>query len=179
VIEHVPEDETDAQIASCHPDIQAMVAYWRGKAAGRRMPCRSDIDPSDLKRYLPRISLIDVVPDARRFVYRLVGTEEAAARGNDPTGLSVSEGYFGPNPENSVEHYEYVARHRVPFCYRGKFRAPDDAIEEEDVIFLPLSDDGESVNMILVFYHDYQYRSRVDGGSVLLRYRSRPDDPMD
>jgi hypothetical protein len=164
--------EIEALIAQCHPDVRAMVAYWRGKAGTRRMPKRNDIDPSELKPFLSRISLIDVVPDARRFVYRLVGTEEVALRGYDPTGKSVGEGFFGPNRELAFQHYGYVVEHRAPFCYRGDFEVTDGAIENEDVIFLPLSEDDDNVNMILLFYFDYSDHRRVEASSVLLRTQS-------
>jgi hypothetical protein len=170
--------DIEARIAECHPDIRVIVAYWRAKAGARQMPKRSDIDPSELKSYLPRISLIDVVPDARRFVYRLVGTEEVALRGYDPTGKSVGEGYFGPNRELALEHYGYVVEHRAPFCYRGDFEVEDGAIENEDVIFLPLSEDGETVNMILLFYFDYSDHRRVEDSSVLLQTKSRKTDDL-
>jgi hypothetical protein len=175
VVERLPAEEISALIESSHPDIHAMVAYWHRKAGGRAMPRRADIDPAELKPFLPRITLVDVVPDPRRFVYRLVGTEEVAARGRDPTGLAVADGYFGPNAEAALEHYEYVRLYKEPYCYRGKFEAPDRVIEEEDVIFLPLSEDGETVNMILVFYFDYRFQPRVEDGSLLLKYRSRRD----
>jgi len=170
--------EIEARIAECHPDIHVIMAYWRGKAAGRRMPKRGDIDPSDLKPYLPRISLIDVVADERRFVYRLVGTEEVALRGYDPTGRSIGEGFFGPNRELAFAHYGYVVENRAPFCYRGDFEVEDGAIENEDVIFLPLSEDGENVNMILLFYFDYSDHRRVEPSSVLSRTQHRKtEDP--
>ncbi len=170
--------EIEALIAECHPDIRVIVDYWRGKAGTRPMPKRSDIDPSELKPFLPRISLIDVVPDERRFVYRLVGTEEVALRGYDPTGKSVGEGFFGPNRELAFRHYGYVAEHAAPFCYRGDFEVEDGAIENEDVIFLPLSEDGERVNMILLFYFDYSDHRRVESSSVLARTLHRKsDDP--
>jgi hypothetical protein len=168
--------EVEALITACHPDIHAMVAYWRGKRGARRMPSRSDIDPSELKPYLPRISLVDVVPDERRFVYRLAGTEEVALRGYDPTGKPVGEGFFGPNRELAFAHYGYVVDHKAPYCYRGDFDVQDGAIENEDVIFLPLSEDGDNVNMILVFYYDYRDQPRVEASSVLLRYQTRKTD---
>jgi hypothetical protein len=136
------------------------------------MPRRTDIDPGDIKPFLPRITLVDVVPDARRFVYRLVGTEEVASRGSDPTGRSVAEAYFAASAEESLSYYEYVARHAEPYCYRDSYHAPDGALEKQDVIFLPLSEDGEGVNMILVFYFDYKFHPRVEESSVLLRYHS-------
>jgi len=171
------QDEIEALIAQCHPEVQAIVAYWRGKAGTRRMPARGDIDPSELKPYLPRISLIDVVSDDRRFVYRLVGTEEVAVRGYDPTGKSVADGYFGPNRELAFEHYQYPVDHRGPYCYRGDFEVSDGSIENEDVVFLPLSEDDDRVNMILLFYHDYSDHLRVDPSSVLLQTQNRkPED---
>ena len=169
--------EVEALIAECHPDIRAVVDYWRRKAGTRRMPSRADIDPSELKPYLPRISLIDVVSDERRFVYRLVGTEEVAVRGYDPTGKSVGDGYFGPNRDLAFIHYNYVVEHRAPYCYRGDFDVQDGVVENEDVIFLPLSDDGETVNKILLFYFDYRDQPRVDPGSVLSRAQHRKSDP--
>ena len=166
---------------SCHPDIRAVVAYWRSKAGTRRMPRRTDIEPFDLKPYLSRMTLVDVVPDVRRFVYRLVGTEEVASRGSDPTGRSVAEAYFGTSAEESLMVYEYVARHGEPYCFRDDYHAPDGALETQDLIFLPLSEDGETVNMILVFYYDYKFHARVEESSVLLRYHAWPEneDPGD
>lgn len=174
--ENPTASEIEALIAGCHPEVQAVVAYWRRKAGTRRMPARRDIDPSELKPHLPRISLVDVVADERRFVYRLVGTEEAALRGYDPTGKSVGEGFFGPNRELAFKHYGYVVEHRSPFCYRGDFEVPDGAIENEDVVFLPLSEDDDIVNMILLFYHDYSDQPRVEPSSVLLRSQNRKND---
>jgi len=168
--------EIEARIAECHPEVRAVVAYWRAKAGTRRMPSRRDIDPAELKPYLPRISLVDVVPDERRFVYRLVGTEEAALRGYDPTGKPVGEGFFGPNRELALRHYGYAVENKAPFCYRGDFEVQDGSVENEDVVFLPLSEDDDKVNMILLFYHDYSDHPRVDPSSVLLRTQSRKND---
>jgi len=172
VLERVSPEETEARIAASHPDIGVMVEYWRRKAGDRRMPRRTDIEPGDIKAFLPRITLVDVVQDERRFVYRLVGTEEVASRGSDPTGRSVGEAYFAASAEESLSYYEYVAQHAEPYCYRDSYYAPDGALEKQDVIFLPLSEDGESVNMILVFYYDYKFHPRVEESSVLLRYHS-------
>ena len=81
---------------TCHPDVRLVLDYWQEKCAGRLMPARADIDPGDLRRFLPHITLVDVVDDPRRFVYRLVGTSEVELRGFDPTGKSVADAYFAP-----------------------------------------------------------------------------------
>jgi hypothetical protein len=178
-LERLSPEETEARIAASHPDIRAMVEYWRMKAGARRMPRRTDIDPVDIKAFLPRITLVDVVPDARRFVYRLVGTEEVASRGTDPTGRSVLEAYFAASAEESLGYYEHVAQTGAPCCFRGDYRAPDGALEKQDVIFLPLSENGETVSIILVFYYDYRFHPRVEQSSVLLRYHSWENNEED
>jgi hypothetical protein len=179
VLEGVSPEETEARIAASHPDIRAMAEYWRLKAGDRRMPRRTDIEPVDIKAFLPRITLVDVVTDTRRFVYRLVGTEEVASRGSDPTGRSVAEAFFASSAEESLGYYEHVARTGEPCCFRGDYRAPDGALEKQDVIFLPLSEDGETVSIILVFFYDYRFHPRVEESSVLLRYHSWENDDED
>jgi hypothetical protein len=110
--------------------------------------------------------LVDVTADERRFVYRLVGTAEVANRGSDPTGKSVQEAFFGGSVDETLSYYEHVVRCRAPFCYRGDYAAPDGRIETDDIIYLPLSEDGDNVNMILVYSHSYSYKRRSKPGSV-------------
>ena len=47
------------------------------------------------------------------------------------------------------------------------YAAPDGQIRNDDIIYLPLSDDGASVNKILVFTHCYSFRRRTKSGSLL------------
>jgi hypothetical protein len=134
----------------CHPDILKMLAYWDSKRHGRAMPRRSDIDPTELVPLLPNLMLVDVVRDDRRFVYRLVGTGEVQARGQDPTGKSVRDGFFAATPEVAEGNYQRVCDSREPYYEEDNFQVVDRYIGEAN-LFLPLSDDNETVNKILVF----------------------------
>jgi hypothetical protein len=136
--------------AKCHPDVLKLLAYWDGKRNGRTMPRRSDIDPADLVSLLPNISLIDVVDDERRFVYRLVGTGEVQLRGHDPTGKSVRDGYFAATPEAAEERYRRVCNTREPYYEEDNFQVVDRYVCEAN-LFLPLSDDDQTVNKVMVF----------------------------
>jgi hypothetical protein len=135
---------------SCHPDILKMLAYWESKRNGRVMPCRNDIDPAELVGFLPNLMIVDVVQDERQFVYRLVGTGEVQVRGHDPTGKSVREGYFAASPEAAMARYQRVCDSRAPYYEIDNFQVVDRYVCEAN-IFLPLSDDGATVNKILVF----------------------------
>jgi hypothetical protein len=138
-------------IADCHERVRAIYRYWDSKRNGRRMPSRADLDPLEIPRFLPDICLVDVVPDARKYLYRLIGTNEAAMRGRDPTGLPVGEGYFGTSAQSVFLNYDGVAESRAPRIDRDPSITSDDRFIQHESIFLPLSDDGETVNMILVF----------------------------
>jgi len=153
--------------ATCHPDTIAMYDYWRAKGGGRRMPARSDIDPVDMpRRLLPFINLVDVVADERRYVYRLVGTGDVEIRGGDPTGKSVLDGFFAPCAEDALVCYDRVVATCAPFLDSEPFVAPNGKYVMEETIFLPLSDDGINVNMILAFSHTRGLRGFADTTSL-------------
>ena len=167
MFEDITPEEIQGRIGACHKSVQAMYDYWMAKRASRTMPARADIEPVEIKKLLPMMVLVDVTADARRFVYRLVGTQEVAERGNDPTGKSVAEAFFGGSLDETLSCYEYVTRRQAPFCYRDPYAAPDGQIQNDDIIYLPLSDDGASVNMILVFTHSHSFRRRTKSASLL------------
>jgi hypothetical protein len=135
-----------------HPDAQALYHYWLNKRGERLMPRRSDIDPTEMPpQLLPGISLVDVVPDDRRYVYRLMGTAEVQVRGFDPTGKSVLEGFLAPDVADALGCYDKVVTMRAPLVDPVPFEAADGRYVSEETIFLPLSEDGVNVSKIMVF----------------------------
>jgi hypothetical protein len=131
-----------------------MFDYWRAKAGARTMPARTDIEPSEIKRFLPSMILVDVRYDSAGrpdFVYRLVGTREVEVRGEDPTGRHVAEAFHGPSVENVLGCYMRVVESGKPFLDDEYFLRDGDNFADEANIFLPLSSDGQRINMILVY----------------------------
>ncbi len=140
-------------LTDCHASLRKLYDYWSSRRGDRSMPTRGDIDPVDLKPLLPFLILIDVVPDPRRYVYRLVGTHEVEMRGSDPTGKPVEEAYYAECADDTIYYLDRVVRTRQPVLYRGTYQPLATRTQREDVIFLPLSKDGETVNMIMVLGH--------------------------
>ena len=165
LFEELSRQDIERRIAASHADVRDIYDYWRSKLTERGLPRRADIDPLEIRRFLGAITIVDVVPDARRFVYRLVGTLDAAIRGYDPTGKSVAEAFFGGTLEETLSCYEYVVRTAGPFCYRDPYPVSDGNFEQDDLIYLPLSDDGCAVSNVLIFCHSY-HASRRSGGSA-------------
>jgi hypothetical protein len=140
-------------LADCHRSLRNVYDYWNARRGTRTMPARGDLDPVDLKAVLPLLMLIDVVADERRYVYRLVGTREVEMRGSDPTGKPIKEAYYAESAEESARYLDHVVRTREPVLYRGTYQPLSTRTQREDVLFLPLSQDGEAVNMIMILGH--------------------------
>lgn len=149
-----PNDPNPAALAGLPENLHQMLAYWQGKCAGRAMPARADINPAEIKTLLPDLILVDVVykADAKPdFVYRLVGTRETEIRGANPTGRRVAEAFHGPSADNVLGCYLKVVAGKAPLLDDEYFFREDDNYADEANLFLPLSNDGQNVNMILVF----------------------------
>lgn len=163
----------------CDPRVRAFYEYWDAKRGRRLMPSRSDIDPAEIVAFLPSIIILDVVSqDPLRLRYRLVGTMEAEARGGDPTGKLVGEAFHGRSAQEVLENYRLIVTRAAP-VYDGDYvslpKPQDGALEEMGTILLPLSDDGHTVNKVVVFTALGQTPSRVTvpRRNALSRYPGR------
>lgn len=149
-----PDDDNAAIFDGLPADLRVLFEYWRSKRAGRKMPSRADLDPAELKKLLPSMILVDVVYDdtgKADFIYRLLGTREVEIRGDNPTGKRVAEAYFGPSPENVLGCYNTVVDRCRPYLDDEYYLRDGDYYADEANIFLPLSNDGERVTMVLVY----------------------------
>lgn len=123
------------------------------------MPQRRDFDPADVPRHLPGILLIDVegITDDGAgetvgiYRSRVVGSQEVANRGHNPTGKLVFEGYFAGSLEDALRSYEIVRRSKSFLYEPMQFITDDHLTIDEYSILLPFSEDGETVSQILVY----------------------------
>ena len=148
------------------PRLREAYDYWRCKIAGPAIPRRSDIDPTEIPKLLPDVMLVDVLPQGR-YRYRLIGTENALAQGMNATGRYLDE--FLPGPEykaHVIALYDECVGSRRALYSECLFMAPGRRAPERHtkVLFMPLSEDGESVNIVFVmqvfFYMDQNTRER-------------------
>jgi len=135
-----------------HPTLAALHTYWNEKRGDRRMPSRADIRPSELKDHLGWVIMADVLPGGQEFRYRLIGTLVTQYFLTETTGKTVTEAFarMGETVSNAVlAVMRVVTRDGVPIRACGDANAFAVGFEEFDALFLPLSDDGETVNVIL------------------------------
>ncbi len=142
--------------------LDGLYRHWLGKKGGRPMPRRADIDPVEIPGEVwPYTMLLDVLwsDGAPRFRYRRVGDVFWRTGGREPTGKFIDEVL----PERAgyrryvVDIYEETARHCRPLFTENSFDLEGQhAPMLTRRITLPLSSDGETVNMVLsghVFEH--------------------------
>ena len=147
------------------PRIVEAYRYWRGKASSRAMPSRADIEPTEVPALLRDLMLVDVLPGGR-YRYRLIGTRNMIAHGFSATGRHLDEVLPGVEYKAHVLGlYDEVVRERRPLYFECLFLSERrDPARHTKVLFMPLSEDGENVNMVFVvqlfFYIDQATRER-------------------
>ena len=135
-----------------HPTLAFLRTYWDAKRGDRRMPCRADIHPSELKDHLGWVTLVEVLPGFSDFRYRLIGTLVTRYFIDDATGKTVREAFAlrGEATVNAVlAIFRKTARDCIPMRALGDVDWMGRGFEEFDSLYLPLSDDGEHCNLVL------------------------------
>jgi hypothetical protein len=123
--------------------------YWLSKRALRRMPSRSDIDPSAIPHLLPYVGMVEKVDD--EFRYRLAGTALVQQFGRDFTGKTLGSD-LSDKPE-VVQAMRAVARHIFatghPVFIIGEYETQFSNIHNASALVLPLSADGNATNLVI------------------------------
>ena len=84
--------------------------------------------------------------------FDLEGVDETTfLQHENPVGKRVADAFFGPTLENVLGCYQSVVDRREPYLDDDYYLRDGDYFADEANIFLPLSNDGEHVNMILVY----------------------------
>ena len=125
-------------------------AYWHGLAA-ERIPARAAIDPARIPDLLPHVVIHGVKRAPLDFSYRLIGTEVRRHMSADRTNQWMSA-IQGQGPGSRIwENLAAVAATGRPVVNRTPYEGPLKDIVTMETVQLPLSADGATVDMILVF----------------------------
>jgi len=129
-------------------DLAGLVQLWEDRRKGRMLPARADFDPMDLRKFLGRIVLFDVLKDPRRFRFRLVGTDWVTRFGLDPTNTLVddyprveSRPFINEVLSKAVDGGEPILARRSVII-EGRYYS-------YGMVLMPLAPDGVSVDMVM------------------------------
>lgn len=135
--------------------LRKLYLYWQDRRGDRAFPARKDLDPIDFRYIIGNILLIDVLQNPLRFRCRLHGTNLSERAGYDMTGKMVDELPGDENRTVLVDRLHWLMEWRKPFAISHTWRL-DDHDHRYEVIWLPLSDDGTTINMFAsgILYED-------------------------
>jgi hypothetical protein len=168
-----------------NPTLRFLYDYWNEKRGSRPLPARADISAFEMRPHLGWVLLVDVAKDLSQFRFRLVGTLVTEYFFEDGTGKTVEEAFADRDPSvaKSISRiFRKAARDRAVVHSYGNALWAGPGFEDFQAIYLPLSDDGETVNMILhgfVFDREKVFLARQiarNNGGKLLPVPARPKD---
>ena len=145
------QGDIDPDLAIQNERLVEVADYWQSIRGDRMMPARGDMDPLRMPRHLlPHLELIDVLQQPEvRLRWRLIGTHVTTAVARDATGKYFDELYLGEDLVTVSEPFEWVAVHGEPLRWHGTSGFIGREWQAYEGVYLPLSNDGKTVDMIL------------------------------
>lgn len=144
--ENIPLDGIDAD-----PELFGRAkAYWDRIRGDRWAPRRDDINPAEIASVLRHFLMVDVIRPGPRYRYRLAGTGSADIHGFELTGHFIDE--LQP-PEFAMQlqaQLNIVVESRKLQFVRLSFINREGYSRDYRVLRLPLSNDGEQVDIIIM-----------------------------
>lgn len=134
--------------------LRRLYEYWAAKQAGRRAPARCDIDPVEIPELLGFVNLFEVQNDPRDYKVRLNGTEVAEMLGQEITGKFCSTIMSGSEAVDCKAAFDLCVDQCLPTTVETSLAFCGKPYMAQTIIILPLSSDGERVDMIITA-HSY------------------------
>ena len=154
-----PDDQDGASPQFESPILRDGYSYWRAKITGGRLPSRSDINPVEIARLMPNAVMVDVQREPELdFRYRLIGTTVAENLYKDHTGSWFSEIDYQKAPSQIWQNCCRVVETGEALLPSTPYVGPRQGLTRIEDVILPLADDGETVDCLLVFV-SYMRRS--------------------
>lgn len=156
------DQELDELLASCSdPVIVQAGRYWKSKRTDGRMPARRDIDPIEIPALLPYFFLIEISNGASgyRYRFRLIGTKIVQWAGRDATGRFLDELSYGIDANLIAEEYANLIGSKRPRYDERNALWPNKDYNYYRRLVMPLSNDGEKIDMMMGVLHVVQHPS--------------------
>lgn len=134
-----------------NPLIRRFHEYWLSKCRGGRLPSRDEIDPLEMRPFLPHVILFDVErrPGGLRFRNRLVGTYIVGLFGADVTGLYIEEKSAPAAFPALHERLATVVEERQPVYGIAEAPLPGRDFIRFEHLTAPLSSDGVVIDFLI------------------------------
>lgn len=133
-----------------NPELAALAGYWEAKRGGNALPRRADLDPPmELRNLLGCLAISELLMPGPRVRYRLVGTRIVEVFGRDGTGKRYDELYDPPVLAVLYDILRIIECRRRPIYFRAGLSPIGRPTTRLDAVVLPLSRDGEALELLL------------------------------
>ncbi len=152
------------------PILVALFSYWQGLPRTGSIPLYESVDVIDMPPHLlPNIFVVEVENQPRNYKYRLVGTELDRRNGFAGTGMRLSEMPID-HTDKLAKEFDRIVDSGEPRFSSGVFITGDELFRDVERVVVPLSHDGETVDILLgvVVFITYQpdTTSRMDANNA-------------
>lgn len=131
------------------PRLERLYAYWLKKKADRPAPMRADLDPAEIKHFLPILNLLDVRHEPLGFRHRLIGTEIVDKLGRDATGHWVDAELYGEAAPQIFDGLRVIVEEMRPYRRLTRLDWHTRNWLGMEAVEMPLVDETGAVNKIL------------------------------
>ncbi|PCI51841.1 MAG: hypothetical protein COB49_00795 [Alphaproteobacteria bacterium] len=124
-----------------------LFAYWQKIKGDLLMPCRKDLNPTDIPHLLSSIWMADVIAgDVPHFKVRLFGTNLVRAFEREGTNVNLDEFSF---TGDIIERLTNLVKTRQAYYCECEHPIESEDIKYYSTLTLPLSSDNENVDIII------------------------------
>lgn len=145
-----------------HPLLVTLFDHWLARRGTKIAMLRADLDPTEIPRLLPHLILSEVGDGGRAIRYRLVGTDIVTAHGFDYTGKTIEQLTTGATVAFTQELYGIIVQQGVPVYSEGSFRWAGKEHRWTKRLHLPLTRDGQAIDMVLAGQVFEESKKRTD-----------------
>jgi hypothetical protein len=134
-----------------HSNTELLIDYWRSRRGERAAPRRSDIDPVDFARLLPRIFIAEA-RDGGDVVFRLAGEAVIELHGRPLSGQSLPSLWRHDHRRHLLTALQAALRSARPMVVGAEPDGPQNQDARLEVLFAPLTGPGGDVDRFLGLY---------------------------
>lgn len=136
-------------LAQDYASLTELLEHWKALCGDRAMPQRNDFDPVQVPELLTGICLVEVIDGGKDYFYRVAGSALEEMTGQVLQGKYFSELIHAKSRESMRATCGASVETARPIVIKNQLREPGRGQTAITAIVLPLSDDGQTVNMLL------------------------------
>ncbi len=164
----LPTVRIDRTLCFEHPALIRAYAYWKARRGHRTMPTRADIDPVEMREFLPHVGLVDVLKPADAPVdyrIRLAGSHVESVF-NGITGRLLSQ-FLEPAIEERWRYaFDLMIAEAAPLRFTARISYERKTWLISETLLAPLSDSGQGIGMLFGGFAAWSSGERPTSGNL-------------